>query len=469
MPTETIPIIQGEKLSVETDYRDSLPVNMTAVAKPILGSKGYLLSHYGLTSFATAPGVDCGGYWNDRFTEHFRVSGGKFIRVTENGIVEPRGDLPCSGRASMTHSFDNQAIVANGAMWLYDNSTLTQVIDLNLGAPIDITWIDGYFFLTDGANLYHTVLGDEDKIDPLQFSTSTFSPDPTLGVAKTADNQVIVFDRYSTEYFINAATENFAFTRIQGKAIKIGIVGTHCKVEMRDKFYVLGGGRNTSVSAYVISAGNYVSIATREIEKIFATYTENELSSSIVETRTQNKDEFIIFHLIRDTLLYNNTIAETLGINYAWTIVKTDILSDITWRGVNGVFDPRIPAWVYGDKTTNDLGLLDETVATQYGNNVETIIYTPLLYLDDMSLDQVEIETIPGHQSSSDKVICFISLTYDGLTYSKEFTMEYGSPSDVNLRFIIRRLGYVRHFVGFKIRCAGPDRLSFAAFKLTYG
>ena len=50
------PIMRGDHVSDETDYRDSLPVNYTVVTKEVRGAKGYLLSHPGLASHATGEG-----------------------------------------------------------------------------------------------------------------------------------------------------------------------------------------------------------------------------------------------------------------------------------------------------------------------------------------------------------------------------------------------------------------------------
>lgn len=463
-----VPIIKGDRTVNNTDYRDQLPVNMTAVARPILGASGYLISHSGLTSHATGLGVDRGGYWNENQEIHFRVSGTDLISVSTTGAVASLGTISGTKRSSLAHSFTSQAIVADGRMWLFDG-TLTEITDPDLGTPIDVTWIDGYYFLTDGTFIYHTDITDETSIDPLKFATAEFSPDPTLAVDKTSDNQVVVFGRYSTEYFINRATNNFAFQRIESKALKVGVVGTHCETELEGNFYIIGGGREEAVSIHMISAGRYSSIATREISKILATYTEAQLADAVLETRVEDEDRFLIARLPNETLLYNATIARALGREHAWTIVKSDILGDTKWRGVNGVFDPRIAKWIYGDNQDANIGTLDNTVATQYGNAIEAIFYTPLIDVESASIDQVEIDTIPGHQVNIGDVTCAVSLTYDGLTYGKEWFRLYGQKHKYNNRFILNRLGYVREFVGFKVRCSAPERIAFTFIKMTYG
>jgi len=480
MPSQAarVPLIRGDAVGIETDYRDALPVNLTAVSREILGSPGYLISHSGLTSHAEGVGPDRGGIWNERLKKHFRLSGTKLITVDAEGVTENIGDIFGSDRATMTaYSFNTQAIVANGKYYLYDGTNFVEVDDPDVGSPIDVCWIDFYYFFTDGETLYHTDLVEdpenpgsqipvEDSISPLTFATAEFSPDPTLGVAKTSDNLVAVFNRYTTEWFANQASANFAFSRLRQRAVKCGIVGTHCKVEMEGRFFVLGSGKDESVSVHILGAGDYKSIATREIDKIINKYTEAELALSVVETRIESRDKFIIVRLPNETLLYNDTIAQATGVAAAWSVVKS---GDTGWRGVNGVFDPRIPSWVYGDAINSTIGLLDDTTAGQYGEQVESIFYTPFIQLDGASIEELEIETLPGSQSEPDEVKTAISLSYDGLHYETEYHLTYGNQYDRSQRFIYHRLGKANDYAGIKFRTKTIERLNFAALKVRYG
>lgn len=468
MPQVQAPIIKGDAVDTNADYRDALLVNMLAVLRPIRGASGYILSHPGLVELGQGSGIDRAGIWNERLQEHLRVSGTDLISLSTSGTATTIGTISGTDRPSLAYSFNTQAIVADGKMWLYDGSTLSPVTDVNLGNPIDITWIDGYYFLTDGEFLYHTDLTDESSIDPLQTRTSEFSPDPTLAVDKTSDNQVIVFNRYSTEYFENVATENFAFRRIKGKALKAGIVGTHCETELNGTFFILGGGKEESPSIHFLTSGTYQSVATREIDKILASYSESELSEAVLETRVEDRDQFIVVRLPRQTLLYNHTIAKSMGLSSAWTIVKSQVVTDGAWRGVNGVYDPRIPCWVYGDNLDATIGCLDNSVASQYGEDVESIFYTPLIPIENASVNQIEIDTLPGHQIDPDKVTIAVSFTYDGVTHQKEYWNLESEQFEYDQRFIIRRLGYVRNFIGFKGRAVTGERLAFSLLRIDY-
>ena len=465
-----ITLIKGDKVGVETDYRDALPVNMYAVKRDILGAKGYMIEYPGLTSLATGPGIDRGANYNERFTNQYRVSGTKFVSVSTAGVVSELGTIPGTSQARLInfYSFNTQGVIADGRFFLYDTTLgFREVTDADLGSPIDGVWVDGYYFMTDGEYLFHTDIDDESSIDPLKFATAEFMPDPSLGVEKTQDNKVLVFGRYTLEYFINDATENFAFSRVQTRAQKIGIVATHAKCESKGNFYITGGRREEAVAVHLIGVGSSKKVSTREIDKILKEYTEPELSDMRMESRVEDNTSFILVHLPNETLCFNETIAEDFGIDVAWTILKSDVKGNVTYRGINGVLDARSSKWVYGDKQDTHIGVLDNLVCTHYENLAEWILYTPLVNIESYSIDEIEIETIPGHTVSDDATVA-VSITYDGVTYGTEYWQLYGEPHNYNTRFFLRRLGIVNGWCGFKFRGASTSRMAFGLMRMTY-
>lgn len=460
--------MKGDKIGVETDYRDALPVNMYAVKRDILGAPGYMIMYPGLTQIGAGHGIDRGANYNERFTDQYRVSGDSLVSVNSGGVASVLGSIPGTRQAAMPYSFNTQAVIANGNMFLYSPAIgFKQVTDPDLGAPIDGVWVDGYYFLTDGEYLYHTDIADESSIDPLKFATAEFMPDPSLGVAKTQDNKVMVFGRYSLEYFVDAATENFAFQRVETRAQKIGIVATHAKTESNGNYYITGGRKDEAVGVHIIGIGSSSKISTREIDKVLAAYTEPQLSNMRMESRTENDVMFILVHLPNETLCFNASIAGAFGRESAWTILKTDVQGNNPYRAINGVFDARSAQWVYGDKVNGTIGKLDNTVATHYDAIVEWLLYTPFIRFEKMSVDQLELETIPGHTGSPDATVA-VSATYDGLINGTEKWVEYGDIQQYDQRFMIRRLGYVGDWVAYKLRGASRSRMTFSGLKATY-
>lgn len=466
---KAINLLKGDTKGAETDYRDAMPINVSAVLKPMFGADGYMLQQQGLTQYAAGVGIDRGGIYNERLSRHFRVSGSNFVTVGRTGVVTDLGNISGIDTASLPYSFTTQGILASGRFYLYSISAgLSSYTDTDIGVPIDCVWVDGYYFFTDGEYIYHTDINDETAIDPLKFATSEFSPDPTYGLAKTTDNKVVVFNRYSTEYFVNDASSNFSFQRLATRALKIGIVGTHCKCEMLDKFWIMGGRKEESVSIHYFTVGSITNVASREVDKLIANYTEIELSSVVLEPRVINGYPYLIVHLPNETLLYSAKVGAAVGHENAWSIIKSDVVGNDQWRGKHGVFDPKRGEWVYGDKIDGRIGYLDDLVATQYGDIVECVLNTPFDYIDTASIDELEIETIAGFTTTEDASV-FVSLTYNGVTHGTEHSIQYGGPSEYGKRFIARRMGYIRDWFSLKLRWASRSRMAFSRAMIDYG
>ena len=116
MPILPVTLIKGDSHGSEVDYRDNLPVNMYAVNREILGAQGYMIEYPGLTSFGTGSGIDRGGLYNERLSNHYRISGTKLISVSSTGVVVELGTISGTKQAAMPYSFTTQAIIVDGRM-----------------------------------------------------------------------------------------------------------------------------------------------------------------------------------------------------------------------------------------------------------------------------------------------------------------------------------------------------------------
>jgi len=465
-----INLIKGDSHGTNVDYRDNLPVNMSAIVRPILGADGYMHQEPGLTAHGTGAGTDRGGIWNEQQEKLFRVSGGVFGYVDADGTWNAIGTVGSSaGPVALPYSTNTQAIIVNNKFWLYDATNgLREVIDPELGTPIDGVWVDALYVMTDGDFLFHTDAADESAIDPLKFSGSDFSPDPILGVGLTTDNKLMAFNRYSIEFFVNEATADFQFTRIPSRNVRYGLVATHLKAEVGGQWFFVGGPKNGDISVYALQSGGAQSIASREVVKILQEYTEAELADSWMEIRKDDNYPYIFVQLPDYTLKCNITILQAAGPEMAWSKLKTDTTGDRPWRAAHGVYDPRLAEWVYGDKRDATIGTLDESVATHYGDAVEWILNTPFIYLETASLDEMTIFTIPGFTTTDDGSVQ-VSLTRDGVHYGTEASIDYGGPSDYTQEFTMYRLGYVDDWFSMRLRSQSTSRMAFSMARFIYG
>lgn len=450
-----LPLIRGTRVDSGAEWRDSLPVNMVGYSQSIGDWTGFMRTADGLKSYAEGFGQDRGGIWSDRFKKHLRVSGDKFIEVGQFGDVTDLSgvlSIPGSGKVSMDNSFNSVAFVANGDYYRWNTTILSNVTKpVGAGDFIDMVWIDGYYIFADGENLWNTTLADEAVFNANERAGSDFAPDQIVGVGKSTDNKLLVFNRYNIERFYNNAGTLFPFARIPNAAIPIGIVGTHAKVSIGDgRWIVFGGGKEYSPSFYLIT-NSYSNISTKEIDSIIDTYSDYELVNIQLEYRDTRDQGLVICHLPRHTLVYDATISAKMGtpIWYQWTS------GDDTWRAVNGVYDPRnvdneASGWIYGDRQDNTIGRLDSTICTQYGTAAEWSCATPIIKAGGV-VPSVEIVTAPGHGAVADDVV-FLSTTKDGALYGPEVPIYRGNSGQYQKRMILRRLGDYPKWFGVKLR-----------------
>lgn len=467
MPEIQVPIIRGEKTASSVDYIDRLPKNMLAVAKPVRGASGYLVSHDGLARFATGQGVDRGGFYNDRQGIHYRVSGGSLIAVNTDGATRNFGAISGSGQASLTYSFNNQLIVADGKAWLCNGTTLTQITDPDLGSPIDACWVDQYFFYTDGEFIYHSDILNESLINPLAYSTAAIMPDGTLGVLTTQDNLVMVLGRYSIEYFVNQANENFAFSRIAQKSLYGGIVGTHAKCMLGGQVFILGGARGESIALHAVGAGQLTKLSTRTVDNIINSYTGAELANAVLESRADDRDQVILVRLPRHTLCFNLGAANQVGVDNAWSILSygTD---EAAWLGANGVYDPRISKWVYGSTQGNAICTLSSETGAQDGQQTEYEFSTPIIPIGQSArIGDIELNTVAGY--SAGDVVIAMAVCYDMAFDGMEFLTVYSGPLQYGRRLRFRRsVGYVCEEFGLVFRAVSASKINVSNLVINY-
>jgi len=465
-----LPLIKGSRIDENAEWRDALPLNMVGFFQNVAGAPGYLRTTDGLKFFATGFGQDRGGIWSERFNEHFRVSGDRFISVSQFGVITDLGDpttIPGSNQVQFARSFNSVAFVADGDYYRWNASTLTNVTKpVGAGDFIDMTWIDGYYIFTDGENLWNTTLADETAFNPNERAGSDFSPDDIVAIDTTTDNKLIVFNRYTTERFYNNAGQQFPFARIPNAAIPIGIVGTNAKARIGDGAWVVFGGSKERTPSFYLLTNSYQNIATKEIDAIMDTYSDFELVNMTIEFRDTRDQSLVICQLPRDTLVYDLTMSSKVGDNiwYRWKS------GDNPWRAINGVYDPRnvddeASSWIYGDSEDTTIGKLDTTICTQYGTDLEWQCKTPIVRLGG-TVGNMEIQTAPGHGTESNPKV-YVSTTKDGVLFGPEVIISQGRPGEYQDRLIARRLGDYPNKFGLRIRGFSKTITSLSSCDIT--
>lgn len=433
-----IPILSGIYAETKADYRIAYPQNMRPIAKDTGISSGYLRPVDGLVSMGTGPGTSRGAInWNG---QHYRVMGDQLCRIDQDGDVTQLGDVGDDGKpVTLTYDFDRLAIASNGDLFYYDDGTLTQVTDEDLGTVIDVVWIDGYFMTTDGEFLVVTELNDPTSVSPLKYGSSEIDPDPIVSLVKQR-NEVYAVNRYSIEVFDNLGGENFPFGRIEGAQVQRGAFGTHCAIAYEGGVAFLGSGVGESPGVFLAKKGGSEKVSTREIDMILSGYTETQLSTAVLEVLLDKGSTLLWIRLPDQTIVFDVTTSSAIGAAVWYTMTSG---TDTPYRGIDAIWVH--DNWWVGDLSSSDVGVLDNTLASHFGSTVSWEFSTAIIYGEGKGavFHAIELVGLPGRQPPETEATITTSYSLDGVTWSADRSLLLRGYDQ---RMVWRRQGNMRHY-----------------------
>ena len=453
-----IPILEGIFTDSSPNFRTSYPVNLVPTPKSTGISDGYLRPADGIVKTGDGPGANRGGLnWNGVL---YRVMGTKLVTVAENGTVTVIGDVGTGGRVTMTYSFDYLAIASGGRLYLYDGASLAQVTDSDLGVALTVVWVDGYFMTTDGEFLVITELNNPFAVDPLKYGSSEADPDPVKALLKLR-NEIYALNRHTIEVFDNLGTTGFPFQRIAGAQIQKGTLGTHTCCVFTEALAFMGSGINESISVYIGANGSATKIATREIEEILSGYTEAELSTSFMQERTENAHVFLDIHLPDQTLVFD-AASSTAMQQPVWSILRTSLVGMGRWAVCDAVW--AYNRWNVCKPGETDVGYLDKSIATHWGQTVGWEFGTIILYNESRGaiIHELELVSLTGRVQPGADPTVWTSYSTDGLTYSVEKAARVGTIGQYDKRIVWLQQGNMRNWRIQKFRGTSAAQIAMA-------
>ncbi len=451
-----VPVLNGIYANGLGDIRISYPVNLVPVPIDNGISKGYLRPAEGVTQLASAPGIDRGGInWND---ECYRVMGSKLVKIASDNTLTVLGDVGVGGQVTFDYSFDRLAIASNGNLWYWNGAALSKVVDTDLGAVLDVLWVDGYFMTTDGTFLVTTELTDPTAINPLKYGSSEADPDPIVAIKKVR-NEPHALNRYTIEAFSNVGGDLFTFQRIEGAQIQKGTVGTHACCVFNGALAFVGSGRNEAVSVYVGLNGQAQKIATREIDLVLAELTDAQLSAILCESRIENSHAFLYIHLPDRTMVYDAAASAALG-EPVWHVLTSAIIGLSQYRARNMVYC--YGRWIVGDPQAARVGCLDDSTSKHWGNVTGWKFETAIIYNESRGavFHQMELVSIAG--GISGEPVLWSSYSKDGETWSAEKPKAAGKYGERSRRISWMQCGIMQNWRIQRFRGTSDARLSIA-------
>ena len=459
-----ISILNGIYTDNGPDFRTSYPVNMVPVPKNSGISTGYLRPGDGLVANGTGPGIDRGGInWQG---ECYRVMGTKLVSVASNGAVTVLGDVggPVNTLVTFDYSFDELAIASGGRLYYWDNSTLTQVTDPDLGLVLDVVWVDGYFMTTDGEFLIVTELSNPLQVNPLKYGSSEVDPDPVVALLKLR-NEIYALNRNTIEVFDNIGGDLFPFARIDGAQVQKGVVGTQACCVYIERIAFLGSGRNEAPGIYVGAAATTQKISTQEIDELLLTYTEAQLSLVKLEARNDKSHQHLYVHLPDRTIVYDAAASEALG-DQVWFTLTTTVVGFAQYRARNLVW--AYDKWLVGDPQSSTIGYLVDDIGSHWGQQVRWEFGTIIAYNEGKGalFQKMELVSLTGRVALGTNPQISNSYSLDGLSYSQDRYIYVGTIGNTSKRLAWFQQGHMRNWRIQRFRGDSDSHIAFARLEM---
>ncbi len=420
-------------------------------------SNGYLRPADGIVEFGSgAPGVDRGGIeWKGVL---YRVMGTKLVSVDANGTITVLADVGGEGQVTLDYSIDLLAVLSGGILFYWNGTALSQLTpDTEMGPIIDFCWVDGYFFVTDGYLLGVTSISDPTVIS--YKATSEADPDEVISIQKFR-NEVYAINRHTIELFNNAGLAgDFPFVRVEGAQLQRGGVGTYTSCIYLDAVAFVGGGRNEQVSVWLAAGANTVKIATREIDQILASYSEDVLSDVICETRFHDGLNHLYIHLPDRTLVYDGT-ASQIAQEAVWMVLSAGLVGNNQYRARNFVYV--YDKWVCADATTARLGTTTQTLSSVWGELVGWQFDTQIFYNEGKGaiFHELELVALTGRVALGVDSTIYASYSADGMSYSQERGIKAGKVGEYAKRLTWMRNGRMADWRTYRFRGSSDAHMS---------
>lgn len=437
-----VPILSGIYTDGSPAPRVSNPVNMVPVPGDNGVSDGHLRPADGIVPFATGQGPDRGGIVWIKDGVHYRVSGQKLISITAAGVVTVLGDVPGTDLARLDYNFDKLIIAANGQLRYWDGVTLTTVTDGDIGTVNDAMFVDGFTMTTDGVSLIVTELVDDTAVDPLKYGSSEADPDPIQCVLKLQREPHAV-NRHTIEVFQNVGGDFFPFSAVLGAQISKGAIGRRAACVFGDFIAFAGGGRNEDSSVYLARNAQTLKIGTREIDKLLAALTEDQMAAVVLEAVVGLGGQFLHLRLPDRTMAYDaiasaSNVEKPSGEQHVWHTLTSAAAADTftQYRACN--FTLAHGAWIVGDPTSSAIGVMSASEPQHWGADFRWEFGTLMLRNGGKGaiIKQLELVALTGSVPASEDSIITTSYSLDGRLWSQPRPIRSGKLGDTTRRLI---------------------------------
>tara|TARA_R110000764_G_scaffold108239_1_gene194093 strand:+ start:759 stop:2210 length:1452 start_codon:yes stop_codon:yes gene_type:complete len=304
------------------------------------------------------------------------VNGNSLVSLNSGDALTNHGAIAGSVRVQMA---DNGSIlvivVPGGNAYTFDasSSVLTQITDPDFQVSDSVQFYRGFFVFTttDGKQLFVSNLNQPLVFDALDFGSAEGDPDRIVTQIVDHD-ELSILGSETTEVFKNVGGVDFPLQIISGAFTQKGAHSKYGAIKFDNTYLFIGGGENELTSIWrQASSSQAVKLSDDTIDGQIQKFTKEEIAQAFTMSFSKKGQFFAIFSFNSSripgrTFVYNGT-ASAYAQSPVWFELQTG-LTDAPWR-VNAVIKANGKLYV-GDSIDGRIGVLDDSVLTEYGETI---------------------------------------------------------------------------------------------------
>lgn len=325
------------------------------------------------------------------------VSGQRLYSVASLSAtpVDIGGAIGGSGFVPMTNNGTQVNIVNGTNSYIYSIANGFQVVtDSNFHAAVSTTFFDNYFvYPWTGTNKFFISNSlDGTTFNGINFASAEVAPDLVLSIVNQQEN-LLIFGGNTIEAWYDAGALNFPFLRVNSGTIERGCAAALTPVKEDNSVFFLGD----DLVFYRLNGTALVRVSTHAIEQAFQSYVTVSDAYCFSYTFEGHKFVHLVFPRANANWVFD-IATEYWHERESWDQNNSNLGR---WRG-----NCTIEAFgevLIGDAYSGQVGFLDATVSTEFGNTVQMVMTAPPLHKDRKWLFvgslELEIESGTGINS----------------------------------------------------------------------
>lgn len=325
------------------------------------------------------------------------VSGNTLYSVSSLGVATPVGGAVSSSAPVVMSDNGTQLLIVNGTYgYVYTIASGFQVItSSNFHAATSATFFDNYFVLSwDGTNKFF-ISGtlDGTSYSGTDFASAEVSSDYVLAVVNQQEN-LLIFGQTTIETWYDAGSVNFPFQRVDGGTIERGCAAALTPVKEDNSVFFLGDDR----IFYRLDGTIPRRVSTHAIEDTWQKYTS--VSDAYTFSYTFEGHKFIVVNFVAANATWVYDIATGLWHERDSVDINNNSLG--RWRAscVANIYNKTL----IGDAYSGQIGYLDPTVYTEFGNQIHGEMVSPIIQSDRkrVFISRFELDVEQGVGNTND-------------------------------------------------------------------